>query len=272
MNIVKNFVLCKTGTALFQTALCCILIGIGFGFAVPAVGQSHPTRPILYNILMEERSKDVSKYRIATPQEWQQLKIIRRGVFLNVTLPMALKTGDRIKTGPSLAAAIRFPNGSQLYLRSNSHIKIGSVFAFFGELFVRVKGAFQVDTEFVTAGAEGTEWVMRVAPNGDTRCTVLEGRVRVASRENFWGPMSMIVNRQNVTRGSRYTEMISAPQGELNEMKRWIGQIDQLAREPPQSPTPDDHYNRPSSFHFYFNPPDRRTYRHPEEHEPSWTD
>jgi hypothetical protein len=168
---------------------------------------------------------------------------------------MPLNIGDEVWTGPNSAGAIRFPNGSQLYLRSNSHIKIGSVFTFFGELFVRVRGAFQVDTEYVTAGAEGTEWVMLVSPNGDTRSTVLEGRVRIASRENFWRPMLITATNQNqiVTRSSRYTEMMLASREEVSEMKHWIGEIDRLAREPQPQATQDD-FPFPFIFQFNFYP------------------
>lgn len=240
MNIVKNFVLCKTGTALFQTALCCILIGIGFGCISPSVGQDYQSLPVLYAILTEDQSTGVSKYRIATDSERRKVWIMRRGIRLDTTPNMTLHIGDEIRTGRNSAVAIRFPNGSQLYLRSNSRIKIGSVFAFFGELFVRVKGAFQVDTEFVTAGAEGTEWVMNIAPDGNIRCTVLEERVRLASKENAWRPMSVIANRLSMTYGPRASlmmpmpqqELIIAPQQELNAMKYWIGQIDHLAQEP----------------------------------------
>ena len=107
------------------------------------------------------------------------------------------------------------------------------------QLFVRVRGAFQVDTEFVTAGAEGTEWVMAISPRGDTRCTVLEGRVRMASRENVWRSLSITANRTYITRGWRHTEMMPASPEELSEMRRWIDQIDRLIGSQPAQ-TPED--------------------------------
>ncbi len=253
MNPIKKFVLAKTRMTRFQTTLCCILtlLLIGqTGCVAPAVGPGYPRLPMLYGILVEDRSSGVSQYRIATAPEWRQIQVTRNGVGLDVAPNMTLATGDTIKTGSGVAAAIRFPNGSQLYVRSHSRIRIGSVFAFVGELFVRVKGAFQVDTEFVTAGAEGTEWVMRVSPNGDTRCIVLEGRTRMASNEQRWRSISVRANDQMITNGADYQQVTSAPPEEIRQIKRWVGQIDRLAQEPQPSITND---TRDPPFFFNFN-------------------
>jgi hypothetical protein len=259
MNVIQNFLLHNTKTALrpvFMTYILILSLIGQMGCVVPTVRQSYQTVPILYGILTENRSASgVPEYRLATSEEWRQVRVLRSDSRLNTIPRMPLNIGDEVWTGPNSAGAIRFPNGSQLYLRSNSHIKIGSVFTFFGELFVRVRGAFQVDTEYVTAGAEGTEWVMLVSPNGDTRSTVLEGRVRIASRENFWRPMWITATNQNqiVTRSSRYTEMMLASREEVSEMKHWIGEIDRLAREPQPQATQDD-FPFPFIFQFNFYP------------------
>lgn len=246
MKAIKSFLPRNTKAVFSQIPMVCMLtislIG-QIGCIVPTVEQSYQTTPILYGILTENRSaSDIPEFQLATPQEWRQIRVLRSDSHLNTMPRMPLNIGDEVWTGPNSAVVIHFPNSSQMYLRSNSHIKIGSAFTFFGELFVRVRGAFQVDTEFVTAGAEGTEWVMLVSPNGDTRSTVLEGSVRIASRENFWRPMLMTANNQNqiVTRNSRYTEIMLAPQEEISKMKHWIGEIDRLAQESQPQVIKDD--------------------------------
>jgi len=252
MNL-KNFVLSKIRITRFQTALLCVLtlLFIGqTGCVVPANGQGYQRLPILNGILTEDRSNGVSEYRIAIASEWRQIRVIRAGVRLDVTPNMTLETGDTVRIGPDVAAAIRFPNGSQLYVRSNSHIRIGSVFAFVGELFVRVKGAFQVDTEFVTAGAEGTEWVMRVSPNGDTRCIVLDGYARMASNTQRWRPISVGVNNQMVTYGAEHQQVTSASPEDIRQIKRWVRQIDRIIQE--SRPQAIDE-NRSFPFIFHFN-------------------
>jgi hypothetical protein len=250
MNPIKKFVLAKTRMTCFKTTLCCILtlLVIGqTGCFAPAVGPGYSRLPILYGILVEDRSSGFSEYQIATAPKWKQIQVTRRGVGLDVTPNMTLETGDTIRTGSGVAVAIRFPNGSQLYVRSNSRIRIGSVFAFVGELFVRVKGAFRVDTEFVTAGAEGTEWMMRVSPNGDTRCVVLEGRTRMASNEQRWRSISVRANDQMITNGADYQRVTSAPPEEIRQIKRWVSQIDRLTQEPQ---TIDNDPAPPFFFHF----------------------
>ena len=213
------------------------------GALSPAYGQDDRAAPVLYGILMEDRASDGARYRLATAEEWRWVRVMRRGVRLSATPDMRLKTGDRIGTDSRVAVAIRFPGGSRLYVKPDSLIEIGSVFAFFGELFVRVKGAFQVDTEFVTAGAEGTEWVMTVLRDGDTRCTVLEGRVRMVSKKNYWDPLSMIPGQQQATSDLRGAALNPAPQAELNEMRGWIAQMDRLLEES-RAPAAEGGYER----------------------------
>lgn len=230
-------------------------------------GQAYQAPVTLYAILTEDQSTGVPKYRIAADSEKRGTWVVRRGVRLDVTPNMRLNTGDEVWTGPGSAVAIRFANGSQLYLRANGHIRIGSIFAFVGELFVRVKGAFQVDTEFVTAGAEGTEWVMTISPNGDTRCIVLEGRITVASNRQLWKPMSVGANNQGMAYGAVW-DMTSVPANKMSEIRNWVGQIDSLARET-QPRTIDD--NRPFPFIIQFNSY-RRQDRDPRDDRPERTD
>jgi hypothetical protein len=274
MNTIKNFVLRNTGFALRHIVLFFIstlLLLIGpIGCVVPLTGQNgYQTLPIVYGILVEDRSAGISKFRIANAQEFQGVRVLRGDRRLDTTPNMRLNLGDEIWTGPDSSVAIRFPNGSQLYLRSNSHVQIGSAFAFVGELFVRVKGAFQVDTEFVTAGAEGTEWVMLVSSNGDTRSIVLEGRVRMVSSKQLWQPMTVGANSQILTVGARKMEMIPASPSDINDIKRWVSQIDRLVRVPE---SPMSEYNRPPLFQFYFNSLHRRRDRHPGEYRPDRSD
>jgi len=220
---------------LLKSVFCCVVMLCCFGqigCTTSLTEQVYQNQSVLHGILVEDRSAGVANYRIANLQEWRRIRVTRKGKRLDVAPNMVLEVGDNIKTGPDMAAAIRFPNGSQLYVRSNSHIRIGSVFAFVGELFVRVKGAFQVDTEFVTAGAEGTEWVMSIAPNGDTRCTVLEGRIRLASKKNYWRSKLIASDSQHETLELRRSQTNPPSSEELNKMKGWIGQIDQLLRTP----------------------------------------
>jgi ferric-dicitrate binding protein FerR (iron transport regulator) len=153
--------------------------------------------------------------------------IIRQGSRLETVPKQGLAIGDELWTGPHSSAALGFLNGSTVYMQPNSHIRIGSVFAFVGELFIRVKGVFQVEMEFVTAAAEGTEYVIRVLPNNETECIVLQGRVRVASKSKRWPSFSVRATQQVDTRGERYDEIKAVSPGEITMIKSWVRQIDQ---------------------------------------------
>ena len=236
--IALNFSL--DGVKKLARYLLSIYLGLISCGSLIAFGQEEPSFPMLYAILVENRASSLPSYRLADDKDLREAVIMRRGRRLPVTPNMALQQGDNIRTGPSLAFAIRFPNGSQLYLRPNTDVIIGSVFALVGELFVRVKGAFQVDTDFVTAGAEGTAWVMKVLPGGDTRCTVLEGRVRVSSQQNAWRPLVVTPNRVTLTRQSKSAETLLASRQDLDAMLYWIRQIDRFA--PQTRPQTGDSY------------------------------
>lgn len=242
-----------------------VLLVFGWlGCAALAFALDGAPSPILYGILAVDQSSYGATYRLANAEEWRQIRVMRRGVRVSATPNMQLLIGDRIRTGPKYAVTLRFPNGSELYLKPDSLIRIGSVFAFFGEMFVRVRGAFQVDTEFVTAGAEGTEWVMRVSEDGDIECTILEGRVRMVSKQNYWAPLSVPPNQRYVTHGLKDAEMKPASSKELDAMKQWIEQMDRVLQNDSYPTTPDarDPVLFPGA-RFYFAPPRRET-------EPGW--
>ena len=194
----------------------------------PLQSLSDAAPAVLTHVLKQEGSAAAPEYRIATtPSDLQSAWVIRQGTRLQTVPQRELTPGDQIWTGPRAIAVLRFANGSAVYLRPNSHIGIGSVFAFVGELFVRVKGLFQVDMEFVTAGAEGTEYVIRVLPNAETQCIVLQGRVRVAPKSQRWRPVSVRANEQVVTRGEGYREVRAASPRDIATIKYWVSQIDQ---------------------------------------------
>ena len=228
----------------FQKVQRCILLLLCIGqiscapYLSPLVSNrpaSDTTKPsytplaTLYTILIQDQSATLPAYRLAvTPSEIQDTWVVRRGTRLNTILDMPLEIDDEVWTGPNSTAVIRFLSGSMVYLRPSSHIRIGSIFMFIGELFVRVKGVFQVDTEFVTAGSEGTEWVMKVLANVDSRCIVLQGRINMESKGQRWKPALVGANEQFTWRGQDYRKLGPASLEDLNKIRQWVSQIDQI--------------------------------------------
>jgi hypothetical protein len=112
---------------------------------------------------------------------------------------MTLEKGDRVTTGPGATAVIRWPSGSVAHLHPNSRARIGSLFELVGEVFVRVRGRFVLETEFVIVGAEGTSYLVRAVPSGEAEVLVLDGRVTVSSLLRAWAPVGLARGEKTVT-------------------------------------------------------------------------
>jgi hypothetical protein len=110
------------------------------------------------------------------------VEVIRQGVRSPVQDNMGVQPGDEIRTGPQTTAVLSFIDGARVFVQPGTHIRIGSVFVYFGEVLVKVKGYFQVETRYATAGSEGTQYLVRVDPGDQVRVVVAEGRVGLVSR------------------------------------------------------------------------------------------
>src|SRR2546423_1178115 len=93
---------------------------------------------------------------------------------------MAMQPGDEVETGPSAYALIRYPSGSEVFMRPRTRGRVGSFVDMVGEIFAKVRGAFAVQTTFVKAGAEGTAFSVRGTPAGDYELVVFDGTVRLS--------------------------------------------------------------------------------------------
>jgi hypothetical protein len=138
--------------------------------------------------------------RAATRDELRLVTVQRGAARLETEPGMKLEPGDRIMTGPGATAVIRWPSGSEAHLAPSSRARIGSLFDLVGEVFVRIRARFVVETEFVRAGAEGTSYVVRAVPSsGETLVLVLDGRVTVSSLDSAWAPVRLAPGDKTVT-------------------------------------------------------------------------
>ena len=137
--------------------------------------------------------------RAATPGELALVTVQRGATRLETEPGMTLQRGDRIITGPRATAVIRWPSGSEAHLYPNSRVRIGSLFDLVGEVFVRIRGRFVIETEFMRAGAEGTSFVVRAVPSGEASVIVLDGRVIVSSLRGAWAPVRLAHGDKTIT-------------------------------------------------------------------------
>lgn len=168
--------------------------------------------------------------RVATAREAGAVRIYRDGVLLDTQARMPLRDGDIVTTGPNAFAVIRFASGSVAYLRPESRARLGSLSDFVGEAFARIRGAFAIQTTFVKAGAEGTEYAVRALPTGETVVTVFEGAVQVSSPTAQWPPLRLRAGQMTTMTAMSRPHAMTAPPDELALTRRWVERIDGLVR------------------------------------------
>ncbi len=150
----------------------------------------------------------------------------RDGRALAVQQGMALQRGDRIATGDRSEIVIRYPNGSELFMRARSSGRIGSISEAIGEFFAKVYGVFNIETEYVKAGARGTAFAVRAAPDGRTEVFVLNGNVEISSRLNAWRPVYLSAG--SATLAHPYAPLPRRlSEAEINETRQWVERLEQ---------------------------------------------
>ncbi len=114
------------------------------------------------------------------------VEVFRQGVRQPPQPGMALQAGDEIWTGPQSTVVLSFVDGARVFVLPGSHVRVGSIFVYLGEVLVKVKGLFEVQTNYATAGSEGTEYQVRVDPGERVRVVVADDHVLLASRYQYW--------------------------------------------------------------------------------------
>jgi hypothetical protein len=169
--------------------------------------------------------------RLAGAREGGLAVITRNGVREEAYAGTALQVGDRIETGPRAYAVIRYPSGTELLMRPSSGGTIGSLTDFVGEVFVKVKGFFSVDTQFVKAGARGTAYLVRTYAGGTTSVVVVDGIVDVGSTTGAWPTVPVRAGTMTFAH-PRAPQPTAANVDELARTRDWVERVERLAPPP----------------------------------------
>lgn len=125
------------------------------------------------------------------------VELTRAGKKLGLSADARVIDNDVIETGPMTAVLIRYAEGHQVLILPNSKVRMGSLFLFLGELLVKARGVFQIETNFVTAGVEGTEFLVRAAGEGHAvDVIVTEGAVICRSNADMWPAVRVAASEQ----------------------------------------------------------------------------
>jgi hypothetical protein len=207
----------------FVLVSCGVLIGGAYA-GPKIIGVAKPDR------------ETAGKYeRVSEDEARSSLFITRQGQAVHARSSMNLEVGDQVETGP-VWALIRYPAGHEVYLQPRTRVRLGSIFAYFGELFVRARGQFSVETEFITLGVQGTEFWVKVDESQNSAFGVLEGSVVMSSKRGSWNPISvarndvMTIHRDQRPRAQKESEK------EVARVRRTIAQVDEALRAQPLPP------------------------------------
>ena len=173
----------------------------------------------------------VDETHVASADEVGLVRVWRRGSPISAHVGMTLAVGDRIETPGNAEAVIRWPSGSEIFMRPNSAGTIGSFTAMVGEVFARIKGVFAVETTFVTAAARGTAYLVRTARDGATTVIVVEGEVIVDSPTAAWRSVRMGPGTQAQAHPQAPVP-VPASVDELRRTQAWVGRLEKQVPAP----------------------------------------
>jgi hypothetical protein len=128
----------------------------------------------------------------------RQVRVLRGTESLIAPDNLDLHSGDVIETPSGASALLRYPEGHEVLLTPGTRVKLGSIFVFFGEIIVRARGFFRVETAVLTAGVEGTEFLVRATDSGQAvDVVVAEGAVvcKPTAAEG-WAPVRVAAAEQ----------------------------------------------------------------------------
>ncbi len=182
----------------------------------------------------------VAGNHLATASELAGLKVTRGGETLTTAPGMVLKKGDHIVTDGTTEAVILFGDTYALTLGPDTDMSIlnPSIFLNFGKAVVEklretaeaLRDKFRVETEYVRAGVQGTEFAISVDRNHVVELTVLRGAVVLESKTSSWAPQTFEANDAAVVRAqappSRGKRL--RPQ-DLDAVFAWARRVETLA-------------------------------------------
>lgn len=176
----------------------------------------------------------VKDQRLADSEAIGAVQVVRQGTRLSTRLGMNLQQGDEIITDAESTVWLNFADGTDVILGPDTRVQLRSIRAFFGKIFVRARALFEVETEYVVAGTEGTEFLTLVDRPEEVSLIVLEGSVRLDSKARRWAPLSVRQGERATIRGLENPQKQPVTPRELAEIRSWAQGIEALI--PPPEP------------------------------------
>jgi beta-lactam-binding protein with PASTA domain len=165
--------------------------------------------------------------RLAQDDELSNVRVMRNNELLISTINMPINKGDFVQTNSETQAVI-VSSDWEVIVFPNSDIEIHSIFVKIGKVLVKtfkkIKDEFTVESEYVTAGPEGTEFLVEV-DGSVTEVTVVEGRVLLEFPTTLNQPVYVTDRTKATVKNegetvSSFTSDVSTAR--LNEIRQWV--------------------------------------------------
>jgi hypothetical protein len=197
--------------------LLCALTGAAFALAGCAI---QPVTAItLSGVVRGEQT-------VPTGRTSDAAQLVRNGATYQVSPGMVMQPGDALSTAPDTSVVISYPGGARAYVYPSTRVRIGSIFDDIGKVFVKVKGAFRVQTEFVIAGSEGTQYWVVVKDQHQVNVVVVEGVVSLASNAAIWPARTLRAGEQAVLSGASAPTLYAASPADIRRETDWVNSMD----------------------------------------------
>jgi beta-lactam-binding protein with PASTA domain len=173
--------------------------------------------------------------RLATAAEFQGVQVTRADATVPTVTGMGLQKGDRIVTDGSTEAVILFGDAYEVILATETDITIlnPTIFQKIGKAIVKklkeIREKFRVETEYVNAGVEHTEFAISVDRANVVSVVVLEGEVTLESRAQTWAPQTIGPRQSAVVRsGQLPSRRDRLPQADLDRTFGWARRVEAI--------------------------------------------
>ena len=154
--------------------------------------------------------------------------VIHRGVRAQPKNDMPLEPGDEVETDAQSTVVLSYADGARVYVEPGTRVRLGSIFVYFGEVLVKVKGYFKVQTEYATAASEGTEYLVRVEPEQRVTVIVADDRVGLTSNTGRWTRTSLAPGQVAWVAGPALIDVGRANPAEVERIRTRISDLDTL--------------------------------------------
>jgi FecR protein len=192
---------------------------------VPAAG-SPATAPATREVTVGRSGrllKVIHAAAVSTAGPARGVRLVRDGKNAAAGLGIELRDGDRLVTDGGTRAVIGTETSAEISLGAGSDLTIRKTSALLavGSLLVSLKRLFRVETKFVVAGVEGTQFSLAVDPNDVAAVAVLEGSVKVESKVDRWAARSYREGEGCIARGGAEPEKRPLEDQTREQLLRW---------------------------------------------------